>query len=349
MRNDGMNRSPDAKILVSMIFGGFSMKRLVKTCAIAAIGVSLTAVLSAEVKTREKGLVKFEGMLGTAARIFGGKAAKDGVLTTTAVKGDRKVQLNDATGRIVDLKEEKVYELDIKDKSYKVKTFAQIRQELKEAQEKAQRQAEEARKQEGKGEQPQQKPEKEVDVDFDLKETGQKKSIAGYDAREVVMTVTVREKGKTLEDSGGLVMTTNSWLGPEIPALKELAEFEMRYWKAVAPETAGVSAEQMVMVLAMYPMVKSAMERMNKEKVNMSGTPLATTSTLEGVKGKEEMAQAQEQNRGGGIGGMLARRMMKKDDKPRTLIMTLNTETLEVATAVAAADLEIPAGFKEKK
>jgi hypothetical protein len=325
------------------------MKRFVKTCAVALAVLSLTAVVGAEVKTREKGLVKLEGMLGTAARMFGGKAAKEGVVTTNAVKGDRKVQLNDATGRIVDLKEEKVYELDMKDKSYKVKTFAQIRQELKEAQEKAQREAEKARK-EAKGEpQPEQKPDKELEVDFDLKETGQKKSLAGYDAREVVMTITVREKGKTLEDNGGLVMTTNSWLGPDIPALKELAQFDMRYWKAVAPETTGLSADQMAMVLAMYPMVKSAMDRMNKENVNLKGTPLATTTTFEGVKGKEQMAQAQEQNKGGGLGGMLARRMMKNDAKPRTLIMTLNTETLEVATAVAPADLEIPAGFKEKK
>ena len=53
------------------------------------------------------------------------------------------------------------------------------------------------------------------------------------------MTVTVREKGKTLEESGGVVLTADSWLGPEIPALKELAEFEMKYWKAIAPETAA--------------------------------------------------------------------------------------------------------------
>jgi hypothetical protein len=324
------------------------MKRLVKASAIALVFLSLSAGLSAEVKTRDKGQVKFEGMLGRVAGMFGGKAAREGVVTTNAVKGDRKAQINDMTGRIVDLKEEKVYELDMKDKSYKVKTFAQIRQELREAQEKAQRNAEQAQK-EGKGDQPQQKPEKEVEVDFDLKETGQKKSIAGYDAREVVMTITVREKGKTLEDAGGLVVTSNAWLGPDIPALKELAQFEMRYWKAVAPETAGMSADQMAAVLAMYPMVKSAMERMNKENVNMKGTPLATTTTFEGVKGKEEMAQSQQQRSGGGLGGMLARKMMKKDDKPRTLIMTLNTETLEVATTVAPGDLEIPAGFKEKK
>ena len=40
------------------------------------------------------------------------------------------------------------------------------------------------------------------------------------------MTVTVREKGKTLEEGGGMVMTTDMWLGPEIPQMKEFAEFD---------------------------------------------------------------------------------------------------------------------------
>ncbi len=176
----------------------------------------------------------------------------------------------------------------MKKKTYEVTTFEQVRRQLKEAQEKAQRDAEKARAEQPQQEQqPQRKPDKELEVDFDVKETGQKKSIAGYEARQVVMTVTVREKGKTLEDSGGLVLTADNWIGPEIPALKEMAEFEMRYWKAIAPETAAVSAEQMATVIAMYPMVKQAMERMNKEKVNMSGTPLATTMTFEGVKSKD--------------------------------------------------------------
>jgi hypothetical protein len=45
---------------------------------------------------------------------------------------------------------------------------------------------------------------------------------------------------------------------------------------------------------------------------------------------------------------MLARRVMKKDTKPRATFMTVTSETLEVATTVAPADIEIPAGFKQK-
>jgi hypothetical protein len=296
------------------------------------------------VKTRDKGQVKFEGMLGRMVNMFGGKAAKDGIVSTNAVKGDRKATFTDSTGRIVDLAEEKIYDIDMKKKTYEVTTFEEVRRRLREAQERAQK---DAKKEEG---QPQesQPPAKEVEVDFDVKETGQKKSVAGYDTRQVIMTVTVREKGRTLEEGGGLVMTSDAWLGPEIPAYKELVAFEQRYWKAIAPETAGVSAEQMAAMMALYPMVKQAIERMNQENVKLTGTPLSTRLTFEGVKSKEQMEQGQNQG-GSGIGGMLARRMMKNSDKPRATIVTAVTETLEVATAVDVAELQIPAGFKEKK
>jgi hypothetical protein len=323
------------------------MNRTVKTCALALpLIVVAGGPALADVKTRDKTQVKFEGFLGGMAGMFGGKAAREGMVVTNAVKGDRKVELNDSTGRIVDLKEEKVYELDMKNKTYKVTTFEELRRRMREAQERAQK---EAPKEEKPQPQEQGKPTREYEVDFDVKETGQKKEIAGYSAREVVMTVTVREKGKTLEESGGMVMTSNSWLGPAIPAMKELAQFDMRYWKAIAPEASGMSAEQMAAVMAMYPMMKNAMERMKAEGTKLEGTPLATTTVFEGVKSKEQMSQASQSSGGGGLSGMLARKMVKRDDsKPRATIFTVINETLEVTPNVAPTDLEIPAGFKLK-
>ena len=314
-------------------------------CAISCLLLTLLAAPAlADVKTRDKGQVKFEGMLGTMMRMFGGKALSEGIVSTNAVKGNRKATLNDMTGRIVDLDEQKVYDLDMKKKNYTVTTFEQLRQKLREAQDRAAKEGKEAP---GEPTQPS-TTDKQFEFDFDVKETGQTRAIAGHDARQVIMTVTVREKGKTLEESGGVVLTTDSWLGPDIPALKELAEFEMKYWKAIAPESALVSAEQMAAIAAMYPMIKPAMDRINQEKVNLKGTPLATSMTFEGVKSKALVEEQSKSSSGGGLSGMLARKIAKKDDKPRATIFTMNTETLEIATAVGATDLDIPAGFKVK-
>jgi len=323
------------------------MKRLWIACAVALPLLALAVPAQAEVKTVGKAQVKFEGMLGRMMGLFGGKAAKEGVVSTTAVKGNRKATINESNGQIVDLSEEKVYEIDFKKKTYEVTTFDELRRRMREAQERAQKDAE---KEQGKTES--QQPQKELEVDFDVKETGQKKQLAGYDAREVIITVTVREKGTTLEDGGGLVMTSDSWLGPQVPALKEVGEFDARYWKQLqGPEASGMSAEQMAAALALYPMMKPAMERLQKESGKLQGTPLATTTTFEGVKSKAQMASAAESggSGGGGIGGMLARKIKKDAPKQRSTFVTIAHETQQISTSVAPADIEIPAGFKEKK
>ena len=330
------------------------MRRLTISCAVALPLVALMAVpVGAEVKTREKTHVSLGGMIGKVFNLFGGKAAKEGVVSTTAVKGNRKATINESTGQIIDLAEEKVYDLDMKKKTYEVTTFDELRRRMREAREKAEK---DAAREQGKPEKTEKtEPQKEYEVDFDVKETGQKKQLAGYDTREVIMTITVREKGKTLEDAGGIVMTTDSWLGPQIAALKELGEFDIKYWKQLqGPDTMGMSAEQLATVIAMFPAVKQAMDRLEKEGPKLQGTPLATTTTVEGVKSKEQAAQQADSGKsgGGGLGGMLARKMAKKDNDPasaRATIFTAEHEVQEVQTAVTAADTAIPADFKEKK
>ncbi len=120
------------------------------SCALACTLLALSAAPAlADVKTRDKGQVKFEGMLGTMMRMFGGKALSEGIVSTNAVKGERKATLNDLTGRIVDLGEQKVYDLDMKKKTYTVTTFEQLRQKLREAQERAAKEAKDAPKEAG--------------------------------------------------------------------------------------------------------------------------------------------------------------------------------------------------------
>jgi len=332
------------------------MKRLLISCVVAVPLLGLTAGPAwAEVKTREKTHISLGGMLGKMFNLFGGKSAKEGVVQTTAVKGNRKSSMSDETGQIIDLGEEKIYKLDLKKKTYEVMTFEELRQKMREAREKAEK---DAAAQQGKEEKTQKnEPQKELEVDFNVKETGQKKQLAGYDTREVIITITVREKGKTLEDAGGIVMTMDEWLGPQIPALKELAEFDIKYWKALqGSETMGLSAEQLSAVMAMYPMMKPAMERMQKEAPKLQGTPLASTTTVEGVPSKEAAAQKQtssEQPKSvGGLGGLIARKMAKKDDNAaaggHAVIFTAEHEVQEIQTAVTADDVGIPAGFKQK-
>lgn len=342
------------------------MKRKAVALVAALLMVS-TLTVRADVKTDEKSRVQFAGMLGRMVNFFGGKAAKEGVTSTVAVKGDRKATFNDNTGQIVDLNEEKVYDLDLRKKTYKVTTFAELRRRMEEEQKKAE---ENARKEEKGGKEqaaPQEKG-KEMQIDVDVKNTGDKKTINGFDTRQVITTISMHEKGKKIEDSGGMIITMDSWLAPKIPQMKEVAEFDRRYAeKLYGPAIAGVSEQQMAAAMAMYPMLKEAMGRMTVEGEKLDGTPIQNTVTIDSVKSAEQLAQEQKQGSSDdtsssstptSIGGMLggfARRAAKKKEssdegpKARATFMTMNTEVLKVATDVSSADLAVPTGFKENK
>src|SRR5205814_6941063 len=120
-------------------------------------------------------------------------------------------------------------------------------------------------------------------------------TINGFDTRQMVVTITVREKGKTIEESGGLIMTTDSWLAPKIAAMKEISDFDVRYaQKLYGTMIAGVSAEQMAAAMAMYPMMKQALGKMSAEGGKIEGTPIQTTTTMDMVKSADQIAQEQK-------------------------------------------------------
>jgi hypothetical protein len=322
-----------------------------------------SAVLRAEVKTEEKSQFKMEGMMGRMMGMFGGKAAKDGVVNTVAVKGNRKVTTSEYSSEIIDLSEQKIYELDLKKKSYTVKTFDEMRRQLKEQQEKMAKAAKDDKKEE--------QPQKQMEFDFSLKETGQKRTINGYDCREVLMTITMHEKGKTIEESGGMVITSHTWLGPDIPATKEISDFDLRYAKAMdLTFGAGGSAEQMAMATAMYPGMKEMMGKMQVESVNMKGAQILTEMTMESAMNAAQAQSTQEQKQdnsssagltsvrgiGGMLGGLRKKKTTEEDSaantaakpKNRATLMTMTHELLKVETSVPDSAMAVPADFKLK-
>ena len=343
--------------------------RRVSLCCVFLCLVALTSSLSADVRTDQRVKFQLGGMIGKMVNMFGGKGAREGVTSMVAVKGNRKVTMSDTTGQIVDLTEEKVYDLDIKKKTYTVKTFAQIRKEMEEAQREADKAAREQRASEpSEPSKPAQKDpnEKEFEVDFDIKNTNESKSINGFNTTKSVMTVTVREKGKTLDQAGGMVMTTDMWMTPNAPSTKDLTDFDMRYaQKLYGPAVVGASAQDMAMAMAMYPQMKPALDKMRAEGGKApSGTAILTEMRMESVppgtanQTSEQIAKPEEPKKKG-LGGMLGglKKMAEEAEKnqnsnqqpKRAIIMTTSVEMVKLTTDVDAASVAIPAGFTEKK
>ena len=330
--------------------------------------LALTSSLSADVRTDQRVRFQLGGALGKMVNLFS-KSAREGVTTMVAVKGNRKATMNgDSTGQIIDLSEEKIYDLDLKKKTYKVTTFAEIRKQMEEAK----RQAEQAAKEERAAEpgQPSKPAEKdpnakEYEVDFDIKNTNETKTINGFDTKKSVITITVREKGKTLNDAGGMVMTTDTWLAPSAPSTKDLAEFDMKYaQKIYGPMVVGASAQDMAMAMAMYPQMKPALDKMAAEGTKLQGTAILTDMRVEAVPpGTANQTSAAppppEEPKKKGLGGMLGglKKMAEQSEKnqnseskpQRAIIMTTSVEMLKLTTDVDAASVAMPAGFTEKK
>jgi hypothetical protein len=345
------------------------MRRSFCLVAVFVCLVGLSSSLSADVRSDQRVKFQLGGVLGKMINMFS-KGAREGVTTMVAVKGNRKVTMNgDTTGQIIDLSEEKIYDLDLKKKQYKVTTFAELRRQMEEAKREAEKSAREAEREErSEPSKPAEKDpnQKEYEVDFDIKNTGETRTINGFNTTKGVMTITVREKGKTLNDAGGMVMTTDMWMTPNAPSTTELMDFDRRYAeKLYGPMVTGASAQDMAMAMAMYPQIKPALDRMAKEGNKMPpGTAILTEMRMEAVppgtaNQSAEALPAPEEPKKKGLGGMLgglkkmaeqAEKNQNSNAKPqRSIVMSTSVEMLKLTTDVDAASVAIPAGFKENK
>lgn len=322
----------------------------------------IAPALLADVKTESKTKVEFPGLLGGIVKTFGGKSAREGIVSKTALKGDRKMTVNEDTAELVDLKEEKIYQIDMKKKTYTVLTFEEMRRQMQEAMDKAKQQAGANPGGTPKAQQPAQGQEPQFAMDFKLQESGQKKTINGYDCHEVVATITVRQKDKPT-DEGAMVITSNMWLAPRIAAMKELEEFDRRLAEKLYLPFAQEMAAQITPAMGMYPGLKEAMGKLEVEKVNMDGTTVLTVIKGDFLGNPNQTTEAKpaEQNKqteipkslGGLLGGLGKRAATRKDDnadkEKSASFMTTTDELLSVSTTVSDSDVSIPAGFKEKK
>ena len=333
----------------------------VRAFAFVLLVAAATASVSADVRTDQRVKFQLGGALGKMINMFGGKGARDGVTSVVAVKGDRKATMSDTTGQIIDLAEEKIYDLDLKKKTYKVITFAELRKQMEEAKRDAEKSA---REQTSEPSQPAEKDPnaKEYEVDFDVKSTSETRTINGFNTTKSVVTVTVREKGKTLDQSGGLVMATDMWLTPNAPSTKELVDFDLRYaQKLFGPTVVGASPQDMAMAMAMYPQMKPALDKMRAEGGKLAGTAILTEAKVEsvppGTASQTAAAPPAEEPKKRGLGGMLGglKKMAEGAEKgnsgkpERAVIMTTSIEMLKLTTDVEAAAVALPAGFTQSK
>jgi hypothetical protein len=315
--------------------------RLVLTTAVLFAASLALADATVEQKTQ----MHFGGVMGGIINVFGRSATHEGIVSTSYVHGDRRLTNSGSSGEIIDLREEKVYRLDFDRKTYTVKTFDELRKEFEDAKQRAERQSGE------KAEKGQQGP--EYEVDFDVNDTGKKAEISGYNTHQVIVTITIHEKNKKIEKSGGAVLTADMWIGPRLAALRELADFDRRYAeKLYGKSFGGADMQQMALLMAQTPTFAKAMKAFADKKSSFDGTPVRTTLTFETVAGTEQ-SQQQDNSGGSPLGGMLGKLKSRRSSSEnaeanRSKLFDSTSDVLKATTSASAAEVAMPAGFKQR-
>lgn len=311
----------------------------VRSFSAAATAVLFAATTClADARVEQKTQFQLGGVVGGIVKVFGGKAAREGLTSTTSVRGKKRLTVTDRSGELVDLGEEKIYRIDYGRKSYEIVTFDEIRRQLEEAKKEA---AEEA------GEKPKKNEGPEYEIDVTVKETGEKQKIAGYDTRQVITTITVREKGKKLEQSGGAVLTADMWMGPKLAAMAEINAFNQKYFMQLYGDSLA-EMQQMAVLMATTPTFAKAMKEFARKRSSFEGEAIRTNLKFETVAAPGAQGEEEEEGGGGLVGGLLGRAMKRRQDpeaKPgRAQLFASTSDILSVSTD--AGDVGLPAGFK---
>lgn len=238
------------------------------------------------------------------------------VSTMTMVCGNRKATVSKDSTEIIDLDKEEMIQVDNLKKTYTVVTFAQMRQALHDMPQRIQQAQAQAKQQQQQ--QPQQpKPNLQTSFTVDVKNTGASKEVNGLTAQEQIVTLTMTvtnldapangPNGQT--NSMTYVLTTDAWIAPDPPQVKEIADFDVRWGKKMME---GVDAQdvqawmasmkkssaQMSQMLGTKPGASDAMAQMGKEMEKIKGTRVLETMSMGGVvpAGSVQNASANAQN-----------------------------------------------------
>src|SRR5580698_9378413 len=154
--------------------------------------------------------------------------------TTTMVHGNQKAVISKDSTEITDLDRETITHIDNLHKTYSVVTFAQMRQafeNMPKQMEQAQQQAKEAQAQ-----QPAQQPKTDLKTSFDVsaKNTGVSKEVNGLTAQEQVVTMQMHITDPNAPPTDAVnsvtyVVTTDAWIAPDPPEVKEIQDFDKRF------------------------------------------------------------------------------------------------------------------------
>jgi hypothetical protein len=288
------------------------------------------------------GVMKFAGAFS--------KQAREPIVSTVAVKGNRMLHASQHHASVIDLDSETITEINFDKKQYSVMTFAQMKQMMDEMSQrmKSSRDAQKA----------------DVQFKVSAKDTGEKKTIAGYDTHEMILTMEMEGTDQETGNKGGMVITSDMWIAPKASGYNEISDFQKRMAKKLDWTPNGMG------VMGARPDMAKGMAELAKESSKLNGMPVlqlvkmgahAEGQPQGGQPGAQQQQdqQADKPSLGSLLGGKFGRK--KKDDSSGEggaapqgsgdasgSLMEMTTEMGGFSSAaVDPSKFEIPAGFKQ--
>ena len=329
-------------------------KRVILFAVVAALAaIPLLADFSYQETTRITGgavvaAMKVAGVFSKQARQAGGP-----IESTIAVKGDKMVHRSAAHASVIDLGSQTITSIDLDKKTYSVMTFEQMKQMLQQMSDKMNQ-----NKDQGKG---------EMKYKVSASSTGKAKQIAGLEAKEMVLKMTMEGTDKQSGQTGAMVVIADSWLAPQVPGYNEVRDFQKR----MAEKLNWTPGGNMFMS---RPDVQQGMAEAYKESAKLNGMPVFQTTVMgpegtapvdrsETPQGAPQQEQTPKPSVTGALGSALGGRFglgRKKQQEQQApppsaqgesaqgVMLEMTTELKGFSAAPVDASLfEVPAGFKK--
>ena len=332
------------------------LKRLLVLAGLSTFAISsLFADFSYQETTTITG-----GMLLSMMKVVGvfSKQAKEPVKGELAIHGNKMVHRSQTHSVIIDLDAQTITSIDSQKKTYSVMTFDEMKRMLDEMSQKMQK-----------------SDKAEMTWKASVTNTGNSKTIAGYNAKEMVMKIEMEGKDKQSGQTGSMVITSHIWISSDVQGYSEVRDF----YKKMAAKLDWTPSGNMFLS---RPDVAKGMAEAYKEMAKIDGTPVYQTMSM-GAEGTAPAGdsqataapqqpppqQADHQSVGSALGGALGGRFglgrHKQKDAPAAepangsssangqagqsgslVDMTMEYSGFSTAS-VDSSSFEIPAGFKK--
>jgi hypothetical protein len=334
--------------------------RSTQTASLFLGALLIAASATADVRYQSETQVKFSGALGTMMKLFGGSKPN---VSTVSLKGNLLRTDSEENSQIIDLDRGVFIDLDHKKKQYTELTFEAMRQRMQAAAEKLQQHS--ASEPTGTPASPQ------IHFKAAVQRTGNKQTLDGHDTESVLLTLTLEGQDST-GATGSMVTTSEMWMAKDLPGDADMQAFTQHLAAKFGKDVLG-GGKFLDVLATSSPEMAAAMRELQKQAHDVKGTPLLTTTRIDGAatpapgaEGGAAKAEPAAKDEGiklekPSIGGMLGHFGKKKleehqknkeaaqaADGGRANLLTSSTRLSGYSTATLGGEIfEIPATYKK--